>query len=67
MSKVVVTLEEKDLVELQAILLDRDEAGALRFLDSRIAARISQRPTALCDTTRHNPFLVRRSRKKQEP
>ncbi len=66
MSTTVITLEEKDLVELQAILLDHDEAAALRFLESRIAGRLSQRPTALCDSTRHNPFLVRTSRKKRE-
>ncbi len=62
MSKVVVALEEKDLVELQAILLDRDQAAALRFLDS-IAARLPQKKVVLCAGEQRNPFVVRSGKK----
>jgi len=58
MSKLVVTLEEDDLMELQAILIDRDEAGALQFLEARLAARIPSKGTAPCDSTRRNPYLL---------
>ena len=64
MNKIVLTLEEKDLVQLQAILMDRDEAAALQFLDSRIAPRIPQKGTAPCDSTRLNPYLLGPGRKR---
>ena len=63
MNKMVVTLEESDLVELQAILMDRDQAAALRFLEARVAAKLPQKGTAGCDSTRRNPYLVRPSRR----
>lgn len=59
MNKIVVTLEEEDLVNLQAILLDRDKAAALDFLETRIAARIPRRGTKGCDSTQRNPYLLR--------
>jgi hypothetical protein len=62
MNKIVVTLEEADLVELQTILTDRDQAAALQFLESRIAAKLPQKGTAGCDSTRRNPYLVRPGR-----
>lgn len=57
--KVVVTLEEEDLIELYAILLDGDEAAALDFLKTRIAPRIPTRGSAPCDSSRRNPFLLK--------
>lgn len=59
MSKLVVTLEEEDLLELQAILIDRDAAAALLFLQNRIAPKIPRKGTAPCDSTRLNPYLLR--------
>ncbi len=63
MNKIVVTLEEADLVELQAILMDKDPAAALRFVETRIAVKLPQKGTAGCDSTRRNPYLVRTGRK----
>jgi len=55
--KVVIALEEADLLELQAILLDGDQAAALEFLKSRIAPRIPAKGSAACDSSRLNPYL----------
>ncbi len=62
MSKTVVTLSEEDLVELQAILMDRNKEAALEFLQSRIAARVPQKRTTGCDATHLNPYLLRKGR-----
>ena len=59
MSKLVVTLSEEDMIDLQSILIDGDAPGALRFLETRIAPRIPQKGTAPCDSTRLNPYLLR--------
>ena len=59
MSKVIVTLEEQDLVDLHAILLDEDAPQALDFLRDRIASRLPQRGTAPCDSSRRNPYLLK--------
>jgi hypothetical protein len=59
MNKLVVTLDEADMLELQAILIDQDEAAALEFLETRLAARIPHQGTAPCDSTRCNPYLLK--------
>ena len=59
MNKLVITLAENDLVELQAILMDDDERAALEFLRTRLAARIPKKGTAPCDSSRLNPFLLK--------
>ena len=59
MNKVVVTLTEEDLLELQAILLDEDKAGALEFLRTRVAAKIPEKGTAPCDSSRLNSYLLK--------
>ena len=64
MHKIVVTLEEEDMVELQAVLMDRDPAAALRFVETRIAVKIPQKCTMGCDSTRRNSYLVRTSKKR---
>ncbi|MCF7676139.1 MAG: hypothetical protein K9N23_11465 [Akkermansiaceae bacterium] len=58
MSKTVITLEEADLIDLQGILLDADEAAALTFLQARIAPNIPSKGTAKCDSSRRNPYLL---------
>jgi len=58
-SKIIVALEEQDLVDLHAILLDEDAAEALSFLRERIASRLPQRGTAACDSSRRNPYLLK--------
>jgi hypothetical protein len=59
MAKVIITLDEKDMLDLQAVLLDSDEAGALEFLQTRIAAQVPAKGTAACDSSRRNPYLLR--------
>ena len=59
MVKLVVTLEEADLLDLQAVLLDTDGAAALEFLKTRIASQIPAKGTAACDSTRQNPYLLK--------
>ena len=59
MGKVVVTLSQEELLELQAILIDRDQEGALEFLQARIAPKIPRKGSAPCDSTRCNPFLLK--------
>jgi len=57
MNKIVVALGEADLLELQAVLLDADAAGALEFLRTRVAPKIPTKGTARCDSSRRNPYL----------
>ncbi len=57
MHKIVITLEQEDLLELQAVLLDADKAAALDFLNRRIVPKIPAKGKAACDSTRRNPFL----------
>ena len=59
MNKLVITLDEKDLLEVQGILMDGDAKGALHFLETRIAANIPKKGSAPCDSTRKNPFLFK--------
>ena len=59
MSDLVVTLSQEDLLELQAVLIDKDEIRALQFLEDRIASKIPQKGTAACDSTRKNPYLLK--------
>ena len=57
MNKVVLTLSEEDLVELQAVILDADQAAALEFLRTRVLPKIPTKGTAPCDSSRRNPYL----------
>jgi len=59
MGKLVVTLSEEDMIDLQSILIDGDAAAALRFLETRIAPRIPEKGSAPCDSTRLNPYLLK--------
>lgn len=59
MGKIVITFEEEDLLDLQAVLLDDDPAGALEFVKTRIAPRIPSRGTRGCDSSRCNPYLLK--------
>ena len=59
MNKVVLTLEAEELVELQRVLIDDDQKGALEFLKTRIEPKIPSKGTASCDSTRKNPYLLR--------
>ena len=59
MNKVVLTLEAEELLELQRVLIDDDEKGALEFLKTRIGPKIPSKGTASCDSSRKNPYLRR--------
>ena len=59
MVKIVITLEAEELLELQRILTDSDQSGALDFLKARIVPKIPAKGTALCDSSRLNPYLRR--------
>ena len=59
MHQVVVTLDEKDLLALQAVMLDEDAEGALAFLKERIVPKVPAKGTAPCDSSRNNPYLWR--------
>ena len=59
MAKVLVTLEEEDLLNLQAVLLDDDAEAALDFIKARLAPKIPNKGTALCDSSRRNPYLLK--------
>ncbi len=62
MSKIAITLEEKDLIELQEILLDDDKDAALSFLKTCIATKLPSKGDAHCDSTRINPYLQKPER-----
>jgi hypothetical protein len=57
MNKIVIVLDERDLLELQAILLDEDQPAALEFLQTSVAPQIPRKGTAPCDSSRRNPYL----------
>ncbi|MHB0936327.1 MAG: hypothetical protein ACYDCO_17800 [Armatimonadota bacterium] len=58
-NRIAIMLDETELLELQRVLIDDDAAGALRFLRQCLAPRLPRKGTALCDSTRLNPFLLR--------
>jgi len=59
MAKLVVTLEDEDLLDLQEVLLDDDAKAALAFVKKRIAPQIPGKGTGNCDSSRCNPYLLK--------
>lgn len=59
MSKIVITLEDGDLLDLQEILIDDDKAAALAFLQTRVAPNIPSKGMRNCDSSRCNPYLLK--------
>ena len=59
MNRIVLCLEEEELLSLQEILIDDDESAALEFLKACIAPKIPAKGTAPCDSSRRNPYLLR--------
>jgi hypothetical protein len=59
MAKLVVTLDEEDLIDLQEVLLDEDEKAALDFVKTRIAPKIPGKGSDHCDSSRCNPYLMK--------
>ncbi|HHN46934.1 MAG TPA: hypothetical protein ENN09_05780 [Planctomycetes bacterium] len=60
-NKIVVTLDEEDLLALQAAVIDDDPKAALEFLKKRLCPRIPKRGSAPCDSSRLNPYLNKRT------
>jgi len=59
MSKLVISLDDDDLLALQEVLLDDNEKAALDFVKTRIAPKLPSKGTANCDSSRLNPYLLR--------
>ena len=59
MAKLLVTLDDEDLLALQEVLLDDDETAALDFVKTRIAPKIPGKGTGHCDSSRCNPYLMK--------
>lgn len=58
-NKYVLTLNEQDILELHAVLIDEDKDAALAFLQSRVAPQLPRKGNAPCDSSRLDPFLMR--------
>lgn len=59
MNKIVVTLEEEDLLELQAVMIDADKDAALEFLKTRLVPKLPTKGMSACDSSYRNPYLWR--------
>ena len=59
MNKVTIVFTEEEMVELQEILIDDDEKASLKFIKKRIQPKIPTKGTALCDSSRKNPYLMK--------
>jgi hypothetical protein len=60
MNHIVVTLKESDLLALWSAVVDENGEEALAFLKDCIVPQIPQSGDAPCDSTRLNPFLLRK-------
>ena len=68
MNSVTVTLDERDLLELQEVLIDDDGDAALRFIKERLCPKMPTKGSQACDSTRLNPYLLRdKDRKRGSP
>ena len=65
MNSVTILLDEEALLELQEVLLDGNPEAALSFVRKHIAPKIPRKGTAACDSSRLNPFILRRKREGQ--
>ena len=59
MNKIVLTLEAEDLLQLQRVVTGDDQEAALDFVKTWLIRRIPSKGTALCDSSRLNPYLLR--------
>jgi len=65
-NKVTILLDETALLEVQQVLLDDDPDAALAFVRKRIAPRIPGKGTAACDSSRLNPYILKRKHNARE-
>ncbi len=59
MSGIVITIKDRELLELQEILLDDDAASALAFLKAHVGSNIPSKGSDNCDSSRRNPYLLK--------
>ncbi len=59
MNSISITLDGKDLMALQEVIIDDDPAAALAFVKEHSCPMIPGKGTGPCDATRLNPFLRR--------
>ncbi len=62
---VSVTLTEQALLELQEVLLDDDAEAALAFIKRHVAPAVPRSTSRPCDSTRLNPFVLKRDQGEQ--
>jgi hypothetical protein len=49
MKSVAITLDEKELMRLEAIVMDRDEKDALLFLKEIVIAKVREKGSSVLD------------------
>ena len=59
MGKIIMVFSEEEMIELQEILIDEDEKASLEFIRKRLQPKIPQKGTAMCDSSRKNPYLMK--------
>jgi hypothetical protein len=59
---IVIKLKESDLLALWAAVIDEDGAEALTFLKECVVPQIQERGSAPCDSTRLNPYLLKKGK-----
>ena len=62
MNRCSVTLDEEALLALHEVLLDESPEAALAFVKEHIAPMVPRKGTAACDSTRLNPFILRKGK-----
>lgn len=55
-----ILLDDQALLELQEVLLDESPEAALNFVKKHIAPKVPRKGTAACDSSRLNPFILRK-------
>ena len=59
MAKIMISLEDRDLLDLHEVLLDDDAPAALAFLRERLVPQLPRKGAAPCDSSRLNPYLLK--------
>ena len=58
MGKAIIELSDKEVIRLEAILLDADQADALSFLKEVIKAKLRAKGSASLDTTKSTGIMT---------
>ena len=59
MPKIMIALDDRDLLDLHEVLLDDDAHAALAFLRERLVPQLPRKGAAPCDSSRLNPYLLK--------